>query len=82
MVFKLMQNREKPQRSETFFWSSCVDKFKNTPRCSIYGLKNEQILNFHIISLQILTSKASKLFLGWLPIQCNGAPKKVAKVNI
>ena len=77
-----MQNREKPQRFKTFFWCSCVDKFKNSPRCSIYGRKNEQILNFHIINSQILTPKAPKLFLAWLPIQCNGAPKKGAKVKI
>ena len=34
----------------------------NTLRCSIYNRKNEQLLNFHIITPQIPTCKATNRF--------------------
>ena len=52
-----------------------------TLRCCIYDHKNEQLPNFHIITPQIPTCKAPKLFLVWLSIQCHSASKKVANVK-
>ena len=59
--------------------TATLQRVWETFRSSIYDLKNEQIPNFHIINPQILNST---LFLGRLPIQCDGAPKKVVKVKI
>ena len=53
-----------------------------TLRCSIYDLKNEQLPNVHITTLQISICKPPKLLLVWIPIQYNRASKKVAKVKI
>ena len=52
-----------------------------TLRCSIYDFQNEQMPNFHIITPQIPTRKALKLFF-LHPIKYNGASKRVAKVKV
>ena len=61
--------------------SASFQRVWETLRCSIYDYKNEQLPNFHIITPQIPTCKAPKLFLVWLPIQHHGDSKKIANVK-
>ena len=51
-----------------------------TLKCYIYDHSSEKLPNFHVITPQIPTCKAPKLFLVWPSIQCHGTSEKEGNV--